>query len=59
MSGRRRRRDCRTGKVRYPGRERALHALHRIQNGDTRQKTPCRVYECPMCHGWHLTAVAR
>lgn len=58
-----RRRACRCGKVRYPGREAALHALHRVQggvrSGSTRLRTePARAYECEFCAGWHLTSQA-
>lgn len=26
------------------------------QKGDAREKTPRRAYQCPKCHGWHLTS---
>lgn len=50
--------DCLTGKRRYATR---LEAERRLAGGfdPHRSKTPSRVYECSLCHGWHLTARAR
>lgn len=50
-----RRKVCRNGKRRFPDRISALGALHTAANG-SRQLKPIRVYECPDCHGWHLTS---
>ena len=47
------------GKIRYPDHARAVQALHGVQNGAQRDRTPRRVYECDSCHGWHLTATER
>lgn len=48
-------RTCPSGKVRFPDRQSAVHALHKIRNNDRRQVTPVRAYMCPLCHGAHLT----
>lgn len=44
------------GKVRFRDKTEADRALHRIANGDTRQKTPSRSYFCETCKGWHHTS---
>lgn len=52
-----RRKTCRNGKRRFPDRESALGAL-KATSQSTRDRKPLRVYDCPMCHGWHLTSEA-
>jgi len=49
------RRACPTGKVRFRDRQSAAEALHRSKVS-TRQVVPVRCYECPLCHGFHLTS---
>jgi hypothetical protein len=44
------------GKVRYRDQREATAALHRLGTGDTRERTPSRVYFCGVCKGHHLTA---
>ena len=46
-------------KRRYSDEITAKLELARFQRIDdpTRSKTPCRVYHCPDCGGWHLTSV--
>lgn len=46
-----------TGKTRYRDHIAAKLGLANIQTyGDTRGKTPQRVYYCHDCGGWHLTS---
>lgn len=41
----------------YNSKERALRALHKIQNAQNSQHKECRAYECDTCKGkWHLTS---
>lgn len=48
--------SCR-GKVRFRDHAEAVRGLHLIRSqGEQRDKTPCRAYECPGCGGWHLTS---
>ena len=48
------------GKVRYPTRAKADHALQLIRRQGARAgKKPTRSYACPHCNGWHLTSEAR
>jgi len=50
--------DCK-GKRRFHDAEEAKRALRHIKTrGEPRAKTPARYYECPLCHGFHLTAKA-
>jgi hypothetical protein len=48
-------------KVRYPGKreaENALKKLHRqtrSDRGKRRRHRESRVYQCEICHGWHMT----
>ena len=45
---------CSAGsKRRYPNEKKAKWALHQQRNWGARV---CRVYECPLCAGWHLTS---
>ena len=34
----------------------ATMAMLRIQGTSTHDVVPIRVYQCPDCHGWHLTS---
>ncbi|MFJ6508610.1 hypothetical protein [Streptomyces sp. NPDC091879] len=45
------------GKRRFPDRVSALLDMQRIQRkkDSTREFLPVRVYECPRCHGFHMT----
>lgn len=45
---------CRT-KRRYRSWNEAQDALTQIRRKDRKQK-PVRVYDCPQCHGYHLTS---
>lgn len=56
MSHKRRKKDCPSGKVRYTDHKEAVAHLRWINNVSTADKTPCRVYECEYCNGWHLTS---
>lgn len=45
--------SCSTsGKRSYPDELRAIAAAIRCS---AKRGVPLRVYECPSCHGWHLT----
>ncbi|WP_186343712.1 hypothetical protein [Streptomyces sp. CFMR 7] len=44
---------CLTGKRRYRNRLDARIALANTRRRDHGEK---RVYQCPGCHGWHLTS---
>lgn len=48
-------RTCR-GKTRYRDQQEAVEALHRLQVKSKREVQPTRVYECPICNGYHLTS---
>lgn len=54
------RRGCPTRKARWPTESKAEQILqeaqirHAIGAGPRRREV--RVYECPMCQGWHLTS---
>lgn len=48
------RRSC--GKRRFMSATEAQMALLRIQGYGSRDVVPVRFYECPLCHGWHLTS---
>jgi predicted hydrocarbon binding protein len=45
------------GKRRFPDRIAAVLDMQRIQRrkDSNRDFLPVRVYECPDCHGWHMT----
>lgn len=46
-------------KVRYRdqiGAELALMRIRRKAERKKRERTPVRVYECPVCKGWHTTS---
>lgn len=51
-----------TGKRTYRDRLDALIAMSNITAHNHQQphrayhRTPCRVYQCPYCQGWHLTS---
>ena len=52
---------CPSGKWLYPTRDDALKALARwshpnLQLRGHHPSRPVRVYRCPDCRGWHLTA---
>ncbi len=42
-------------KVPYRDKERAVKALHKINNQDDGREKPTRVYQCDECLKWHLT----
>lgn len=48
------------GKRRYRDKREAERSMHGIAAGRGRARLkdadPCRAYECPNCHGWHLTS---
>lgn len=51
---------CPTGKLRYSDRIGARVALAGIRRKRTRHdKNEQAVYQCPACHGWHLTSKDR
>jgi hypothetical protein len=51
---------CPSGKVRHYDRIAALMALASVRGkGERRPKDERRAYECPQCHGWHLTSQGR
>ena len=45
---------CSSGEVQYFSLEDADLALAGIDVSDPKRRE-CRVYQCPMCQGWHLT----
>ncbi len=48
---------CPSGKVRYHDRIKAQLVLASIRKKhERRPKGERRAYECPKCHGWHLTS---
>jgi hypothetical protein len=47
--------ECRN-KRRYKDKDLAAKAVKRWQKYSTREKVPCRAYECPFCFGWHLSS---
>lgn len=49
-------RTC-NGKRRYRSHQEAIQSLHHIKNTSKRDRQPVRAYECPRCHGWHLTSL--
>lgn len=51
-----RKRQCRSGKVRFPDHQSAVAALRAVQRKSGRDRRPTRTYQCDMCDGWHLTA---
>lgn len=58
MSNRRNRkvpRACK-GKRRYRDRQEANRALHLLANTSARETVPERAYDCPRCHGVHVTS---
>lgn len=50
-----RKRTCQ-GKRRFRDREEAVAAIRTLRTKSDRGKHPHRAYECPTCHGWHLTS---
>lgn len=49
----------RTGKARFADESSATRAVRDIAViADNRDKKPVRAYQCPFCHGWHLTSQA-
>ena len=50
---------CPTGKLRYRDRLEAQLALLRVSTDDDPRRKEKRSYQCPHCHGWHLTSQAR
>lgn len=52
-----RRRPARCVKVRYAKLEMAIEARARIDQmrAAQGQTSPSRIYQCPICKGWHLT----
>jgi hypothetical protein len=52
--------NCSSGKLRYKDRIGARMALLRIQGRRSRQHqrrdNEAGLYQCPECHGWHLTS---
>lgn len=48
---------CESGKRRFRDQSEATASMHRL-NAPTRrrQRVIARVYECPMCNGWHFTS---
>ena len=58
----RKRRACRTGKVRYHDQAEAKRAITNVRFGLAKRTledtgvTPKRTYRCPLCGGWHLTS---
>jgi len=44
------------GKNYYPTEDAAERHLQRLQSKPFKRYAPRRVYACPRCHGWHLTA---
>jgi hypothetical protein len=51
-----RKRQCRSGKTRFPDHQSAVAALRAVRRKSGRDRLPSRTYECDMCVGWHLTA---
>ena len=59
-----RRKECASKKVRFRDHEQAVEALHRAANhrhfaeldGTNTRRQECRVYECKLCKGFHLTS---
>ena len=47
---------CKTRKVRYRDHTSAAMALRVLRERSNHDKIPVRVYECPICKGWHLTS---
>jgi hypothetical protein len=47
--------ECRN-KKRYKDKALAERSIQQWQKHSTREKKPCRAYECPFCHGWHLSS---
>lgn len=57
-------RRCPSGKVRFPDHQAAARALANRRTKaaagvDTRDVSPIRSYDCPLCSGHHLTSKAR
>jgi hypothetical protein len=53
----RRKTRCKCGKRRFRDQIEATRVLHTIQAATKqRRKSPCRVYLCGLCEGWHLTS---
>lgn len=48
--------QCSTHKVRYADELGALMGLASVQRWGGTTHDECRVYECPMCEGWHTTS---
>jgi hypothetical protein len=46
-------------KRRYTSAEKAALALSDVQAEPGKTYLPCRSYQCPYCHGWHLTHQSR
>lgn len=47
---------CPSGKRRFRDRQSAAAAITYTKQRSTREVVPVRCYECPQCHGWHLTS---
>ena len=47
---------ARTGKVRHKNADYAVKALARIVGHHPGCNRECRYYQCPSCHGYHLTS---
>jgi len=48
-------------KARFDTKQQAKWRLREIRhsNKKSQKRTPKRVYKCPLCQGWHLTALTR
>ena len=46
----------RTGKRRFHDHAEAIKALKLTKSKTERATVPLRVYECPLCKGWHFTS---
>ena len=47
---------CPSGKRRFRDHESARRVLTEMRRASRRQVVPARIYECPLCQGWHLTS---
>lgn len=46
-------------KRRYHTEDEALALLASVHSNPLTRKVPTRCYECPHCHGWHLTSQSK
>ena len=49
--------QCPSGKVRHPSKRAAKAAATAVGRRRTHDRP--RAYECPTCHGWHMTTAPR